>query len=134
MDLLQNKSSRYANINFHHNEFAQSSRNVSENEFDDISSSRHHWGTSSIPGSLSDKYRGVDLYEEEFENTRPDILKVKTSLSSKSKSPLLIRDDGIITTISQQTDEQTQDDRCSSVISLSDKYRNQEEVEIFQVT
>jgi len=127
----RNKSNRYANVNFHHNEFGQSSRNVSENEFDDRSSGRHNWATSSIPGSLSDKYRGVDLYEEEFENTNPDVVKTKTVFKSKSKSPLLIRDDGVITTISQ-TEEQIHDDRCSSVISLSDKYRNQEEVEIFQ--
>ena len=40
--------------------------------------------------------------------------------------------DGIITTISSQV-EPFSEDRCSSIISLSDKYRTQEEVEVFQV-
>merc|ERR1719273_1971099 len=39
--------------------------------------------------------------------------------------------DGIMTTISSQV-EPFSEDRCSSIISLSDKYRTQEEVEVFQ--
>ena len=84
---------------------------------------------------MSDKYRGVDLPGEDHETERSsEISKNKLErMRSKSKSPLPIRDDGIITTISRQ-EEQTHDDQCSSVISLSDKYRTQEEIEIFQVS
>ena len=83
---------------------------------------------------MSDKYRGVDLPGEDHEAERSsEISKNKLErMRSKSKSPLPIRDDGIITTISRQ-EEQAHDDQCSSVISLSDKYRTQEEIEIFQV-
>ena len=131
---FQGKSSRYANVNYQQNEYVQGSRNTSEIGFDEITSNKHLWITSSGPGSLSDKYRGVDLPGEDHETERSsEISKNKLErMRSKSKSPLPIRDDGIITTISRQ-EEQTHDDQCSSVISLSDKYRTQEEIEIFQV-
>jgi hypothetical protein len=46
---------------------------------------------------------------------------------------LPINDDGVITTVSSQNNQlPDQTDRCSSIMSLSDKYRNQEEIEIFQ--
>ena len=84
---------------------------------------------------MSDKYRGGDLYAEDTEGSRPeDNPKTKKGATQqqKMKSTVPVRDDGVITTISQQ-DEHLHDDRCSSVISLSDKYRTQEEIEIFQV-
>ena len=102
---------------------------------------RQKWGSGSVPGSLSDKYRAVrrtsqeelhDSYEEDIGNNKPDNHIIKKGLGSKGKSGLPINDDGVITTISQQ--QADHDDRCSSIMSLSDKYRNQEEIEIFQVT
>ena len=87
-----------------------------------------------MPGSLSDKYRGGDLYAEDTEGSKQeDLQKTKKGgiQQHKIKSALSARDDGVITTITQQ--EEHNDDRASSVISLSDKYRTQEEIEIFQV-
>ena len=84
---------------------------------------------------MSDKYRGGSLYAEDTEGSRPeDIHKTKKGATQqqKMKSTVPVRDDGVITTISQQ-EEHLHDDRCSSVISLSDKYRAQEEIQIFQV-
>ena len=134
--ILQNKSSRYANVNIHHHEFSQSSRNVSENEFDDVASNRHNWATSSVPGSLSGKYGNGDQIIEENEslgNLEDDaITKKDTNKHPKRKPAKPISDDGVITTISQQ-EGASNDDKCSSVMSLSDKYRTQEEIEIFQV-
>merc|ERR1739848_36895 len=78
--------------------------------------------------------RGGELYAEENEGSRvEDIHKTKKGATQqqKMKSIVPVRDDGVITTISQQ-EEHLHDDRCSSVISLSDKYRTQVEIEIFQ--
>ena len=54
----------------------------------------------------------------------------KTHPKKKPLKPL--SDDGVITTVSQ-IEATSNDDKCSSVMSLSDKYRTQEEIEIFQV-
>ena len=89
-----------------------------------------------MPGSLSDKYRGGDQFIEEAEsitNNEDDQKAKKDVRNQQGRKPSKpISDDGVITTISQQ-EEMTNDDQCSSVISLSDKYRTQEEIEIFQV-
>ena len=134
--ILQNKSSRYANVNIHHHEFSHSSRNVSENEFDDVASNRHNWATSSVPGSLSGKYGNGDQIMEEnesFGNLEDDAITKKDTYKHPKRIPTKpISDDGVITTISQQ-EGTSNDDKCSSVMSLSDKYRTQEEIEIFQV-
>ena len=102
-----------------------------------MSSSRYHLGTSSVPGSLSDKYRGVDLNVEDTESIKAEDVnktkKVGKQQQKRKSTPLPIHDDGVITTISHQEENTQHDDRCSSVISLSDKYRTQEEIEIFQV-
>ena len=55
-----------------------------------------------------------------------------TNKHPKRKPTIPISDDGVITTISQQ-EGTSNDDKASSVMSLSDKYRTQEEIEIFQV-
>ena len=138
MRFFQNKSSRYANVNIHHHEFSQSSRNLSENEFDDLTSNKNNWATSSItgPGSLSDKYRsGEQLIEDTESNSNMEVdetAKKDAKTHPKKKPVKPLSDDGIITTVSQ-IEAPSIDDKCSSVISLSDKYRTQEEIEIFQV-
>ena len=93
---------------------------------------KHKWSSGSVPGSLSDKYRAADSYEESIGQNEDDHHKTNKGSLSNVKSELPIYDDGVITTVPEQL-EPMHDDRCSSIISLSDKYRTQEEIEIFQV-
>ena len=101
-----------------------------------MASNRHNWATSSVPGSLSGKYRSGDQIIEEnecFDDLEDDAINKKdTNKHPKRKPTIPISDDGIVTTISQQ-EGTSNDDKASSVMSLSDKYRTQEEIEIFQV-
>ena len=101
-----------------------------------MASNRHNWATSSVPGSLSGKYGNGDQIIEENEslgNLEDDAITKKDANKHPKRKPAKpISDDGVITTISQQ-EGTSNDDKASSVMSLSDKYRTQEEIEIFQV-
>jgi len=100
-----------------------------------LRSNKHNWATSSVPGSLSDKYRNGDHLVEDTEslnNLEDDPKVLKDAKSHPKRKPTKpVSDDGVITTISQPEGTSI-DDKASSVISLSDKYRTQEEIEIFQ--
>lgn len=57
---------------------------------------------------------------------------VRTSLSDKYQKPVdAIDDDGLISHVSSSTRQKAMSEDLNSIVSLSDKYRQQEEVEIF---
>ena len=86
-----------------------------------------------MPGSLSDKYGNSDTFDGNMGTNKRTNKALVEEKGKNIKAEYVTGDgDGIITTISSQV-EPFSEDRCSSIISLSDKYRTQEEVEVFQV-
>ena len=110
------------------------SRSTIESELeDDRSSRRRRWGSGSVPGSLSDKYGNSDTFDVNLGPSRRGNKELMDDRGHGINTENTADDgDGIMTTISSQV-EPFSEDRCSSIISLSDKYRTQEEVEVFQV-
>ena len=110
------------------------SRSIIESELEeDRSSRRRRWGSGSVPGSLSDKYGNSDTFDVSIGTHKRSDRTVMDDMGHTVKTDSVADDgDGIITTISSQI-EPFSEDRCSSIVSLSDKYRTQEEVEVFQV-